>query len=297
MKKAVIAIIDFSFKLVNQFILKFIWPAPKVLSVEKSLLAIIRDKKAVCRFGDGELMCLLGGGIRYQEANPLLASRLKQILSSDERGIEIGLPDVFSTKRLSLRTAENQSFWLDHLSNYRFQWYRSIRRNRTYLNTAISRFYIPFRDKDKSKQNSLLLKRIWQDKSILIVEGEKSRLGVGNDLFDNTEKITRIICPSENAFSKYEQILDTIKKFDRNVLVLIALGPTATVLAYDLGLAGYSAIDIGHVDLEYEWMKRGAPSQIKIEGKYVNEVSNGSVVVENPDKDNLYWNQICATII
>jgi len=30
------------------------------------------------------------------------------------------------------------------------------------------------------------------------------------------------------------------------------LGPTTTVLAYDLYKNGYQAIDIGHVDLEHE---------------------------------------------
>lgn len=31
-------------------------------------------------------------------------------------------------------------------------------------------------------------------------------------------------------------------------LILIALGMTATVLAYDLSKAGFWAIDIGHID-------------------------------------------------
>ena len=29
-------------------------------------------------------------------------------------------------------------------------------------------------------------------------------------------------------------------------------------------------IDIGHVDLEYEWMKNGVLQQEKVKGKYVN---------------------------
>lgn len=39
---------------------------------------------------------------------------------------------------------------------------------------------------------------------------------------------------------------------------MISLGPTATVLAYDLFKAGYQAIDFGHVDVEYEWWRMGA---------------------------------------
>jgi len=39
------------------------------------------------------------------------------------------------------------------------------------------------------------LKKIWDGKDIIIIESEKSRLGVGNDLFDNTKSIKRILCP------------------------------------------------------------------------------------------------------
>lgn len=54
-------------------------------------------------------------------------------------------------------------------------------------------------------------------------------------------------------------------------LVLLALGPTATVLAYDLAILGYQAVDIGHIDIEYEWYQKKAFEKIPIEGKFVNE--------------------------
>jgi len=276
----------------NTIILKLLLPSPKILTVEESILSVINTKKSVCRFGDGELWCLLGGGIRYQQPDPNLANRLKQILSSRDERIEVCLPDVFTSKRLNLRTLENQKFWKNHLIENRLNWYRFLNWKRVYLNTAISRFYIPFLDKEKSKTNCSLLKELWEGKDLLIVEGEKSRLGVGNDLFSNSKSISRILCPPENAFFKYDKILEAVKEFEKNVLVLIALGPTATVLAYDLGTYGYWSIDIGHVDLEYHWMNIGAEKQVKVEGKYVNEVSNGNDVKENLEKSSVYWKQI-----
>lgn len=296
MKKLMLKVQNFLIKILNITIIKFLVPAPKILTVEESILRIAENKKSVCRFGDGELWCLLGGGIRYQNPDPMLANRLKQILLSKEKNIEVCLPDVFSIKRLNLRTYENQIFWKNHLLKHRLNWYRLLNWKRIYLNTAISRFYIPFVDKEKSKKNSFLLKILWEDKDLLIVEGEKSRLGVGNDLFSKAKSISRILCPPENAFFKYDKILEAIKEFDKNTLVLIALGPTATVLAYDLGTTGYWAIDIGHVDLEYQWMNIGAKKQVKIEGKYVNEVTDGNSVKEILKKDDSYWKQIKTTI-
>lgn len=297
MRKLHLKVQSFLILILNNTILKFLLPTPKILTVEESILSIIENKKSVCRFGDGELWCLLGGGIRYQNSDPLLANRLKQILSSKAKNIEVCLPDVFSTERLKIRTLENQIFWKNHLLKHRFDWYRFTNWKRTHLNTAISRFYIPFIDKDKSNKNSFLLKRLWEGKDLLIVEGEKSRLGVGNNLFSNAKSISRILCPSEDAFLKYNKILKAIKEYDKNVLVLIALGPTATILAYDLGITGYWAIDIGHIDLEYEWMNRGVKRQEKIEGKYVNEVTEGNVVKEILDKDDVYWKQIRKKIV
>ena len=53
----------------------------------------------------------------------------------------------------------------------------------------------------------------------------------------------------------------------KNKLILIALGPTATVLSYDLNKLGYQAIDIGHADIEYEWYLRKAKKKIPIKNK------------------------------
>lgn len=80
-----------------------------------------------------------------------------------------------------------------------------------------------------------------------------------------------------------------------NELILIALGMTATVLAYDLAQAGLWAIDIGHIDVEYEWFLRGATDKIALNGKFVNEVSGGREVAEI--NDPVYENQIVESII
>lgn len=109
---------------------------------------------------------------------------------------------------------------------------------------------------------------------------------MGNDLFDNAQSIHRILCPPCNAFNSINRIRAEACKQNKNVLFLIALGPTATVLAYDLFKAGYQAIDIGHVDVEYEWWRMGARRKIKLERKYVNEVANGNQVADAGEEYN-----------
>ena len=74
-----------------------------------------------------------------------------------------------------------------------------------------------------------------------------------------------------------------VKKYSKDHLVIIALGATATVLAYDLTLDGYQALDLGHIDIEYEWFLRGAKTAISIPGKYTNEVDSDDKVQGNID--------------
>lgn len=62
---------------------------------------------------------------------------------------------------------------------------------------------------------------------------------------------------------------------------------TATFAAYDLAKVGLGAIDIGHIDIEYEWFLMWADDKVAIKVKYVNEVKNGKIVSD--DVASQYW--------
>ena len=116
------------------------------------------------------------------------------------------------------------------------------------------------------------------------MEGKYSRLGVGNDLFKTAKSVKRILCPNKNAFSRYERIYSAVKKWGDGRLVLIALGPTATVLAYDLAKINIRAIDLGHLDLEYEWYLSGATERKLVNNKIVNEINVENELTEIKEK-------------
>ena len=173
--------------------------------------------------------------------------------------------------------------------------YTIIDMNRKYYSSMISRFYIEYKDKSKIPYYIKKLKQIWDKKDILIIEGEMSRLGVGNDLFNNSKSIKRILCPAINAFNVYEKIISQAKKIDKSNLILLALGPTSSVLAYDLYKIGYQVIDVGHIDIEYEWFLRKAKKKIQIENKYVNE-AYGNKYKFGKVKDKNYYKEIICRI-
>ena len=264
-----------------------------VLSIDQSLDYLLEKGASVVRFGDGEMDLVAGRSIVYQDFDPELSARLRGIMSmeSDER-LMICLPDVFTG--LERYSIDAQNFWsLNHLPHF-LEKYKNICRAPWYGSTFISRPYIDLEDKTPSAGYFAKLKQLWQDKDLLIVEGLTSRSGVGNDLFDGARSIKRIICPSRNAYSKLEAIKQAVREHADNRLILTMLGPTAKVLVYDLVQEGYRALDIGHIDSEYEWFQMGASHKIKLSHKHTAE-HNFDQDIEYRD-DQAYDSQIVANL-
>ena len=248
---------------------------PVVMSSEETIKYIIENKVSIARYGDGEFLWALE---KRQEGNfeknsPQLAKRLSEILLNPQTNLLIGIPDIFETLE-KIDNREAKTYWEGLLIRHGAKIVKLLG-NKKYGNASFTRPYMDYCNQNldfKTIFNNI--KKIWKDKNVVIVEGEYSRFGVGNDLLNNVESVQRIICPNINAFESYQNILERtyekVKKID-NVLVLSALGPTATVLSYDLSQKGIQAIDIGHVDIEYEWYKLHAKTKIPIKGKYVNE--------------------------
>ncbi len=263
-----------------------------VLSIDQSLDYLLEKGASVVRFGDGEMDLIAGSGIVYQEYDPELSARLREIMSmeSDER-LMVCLSDVFTG--LERYSIDAQNFWKVHLY-YHLSDYQEICRAPWYGSTFISRPYIDLEDKTPSAGYFSKLKQLWQDKDLLIVEGLTSRSGVGNDLFDGARSIKRIICPSRNAYSKLEAIKQAVREQADNRLILTMLGPTAKVLVYDLVQEGYRALDIGHIDSEYEWFQMGARHKVKLSHKHTAE-HNFDQDIEFRD-DQAYDSQIVANL-
>ncbi len=255
---------------------------PKIMSEEDTFREIIENKKSIARFGDGEFGIIFGEQRwRFQGTNDRLAYRLKEALQSRQANILIGLNDFYGDlSTWTRRAADGVRIYLT--PEVRKKHYALLDRDREYACANVSRNETPEHVKRQ--------KQIWEGRDCVFIEGFQTRMGVGNNLFDNAASIVRILCPAENAFDRYEEIYKEALKQPKDRLVLIALGPTASVLAYDLALAGYQAIDIGHADLSYEWMLRG--SHNRVPEKYSNEAPGGYVVAEIHDE--AYASQIIA---
>lgn len=270
---------------------------PKICSVEDTCKKIIEDRCSLSRYGDGEFEIILGHAKDiYQGNDENLSRRLREILISNLKGHIVAVADDYGAMTKILREENRYAVRRYMTEEKRKVHYTLLDMNKQYYNAYISRPYIiyPHEEREQSKKRFDVLKRIWNKQDILFIEGDKTRMGVGNDLFDNAGSIERIIAPNSNAFCVYEELYNASMKFGKDKLILIALGPTATVLAYDLAKEGYWALDVGHLDVEYEWFLKGKGYSY-IPHKYNNEVLGDTYVV--PIEDKSYAASIRAQVI
>lgn len=270
---------------------------PQFYEIEDTINLLIDGKRSMARFGDGEF-AIMSNKIRhvFQHLDNKLSQRLIDIIQTNDEDFLIGIADNYGSLE-KYSTTSKQEIRMYMTDQVRKEHQQYLHENRKYHNAYISRPYVLYADvhTDGPRKRFEALKRIWDKRNVIFVEGSLTRLGVGNNLFDNASSIRRIEAPPVNSFDKYDDILAAcLKHATSDTLFLIALGPSAGVLAYDLYKSGYQAIDIGHLDLEYEWYLKGLGTRCEIKHKYNNEFVNGEKVEDI--QDELYLSQILYTI-
>ncbi len=232
----------------------------KILTTEECLEEL-KKGKSIARFGNGELDLITGKGLTFQEPNPILIRRLKEILQSEQDFCMIGIPDEIN--QFENLTEESEHFWIEYMYKTRKIWLKYLHPTMQYCTSNLSRIYIRRKDHSNCEKYFSMIKDIWKDRNVLICETSDVKTGIGNDLLSECKSIRRIICPTEDPFDHYEQILSKLKQEEKDTIILIVLGPTATILTYDLAKEGYQVLDIGHLDTEYELFKHNSKKNVK----------------------------------
>ena len=243
-----------------------------VMSIDETLDELMKTEKSLIRFGDGEFNIMNGYSIAFQEYNEELARGMKEILlTANQEEMLLCMPEVFKAFKGEFPLDYNSEiFWKKELDRYA-DFFQEYCQSKTYGSAFISRPYIYSKDKTRAFDQFEKMKQLFEGKDLLIVEGATSRSGVGNDLFDKANSIKRIICPSHNAFSKIQEIKENILEHSEGRLILLMLGPSAKVLAYQLTQQGYRTLDLGHIDSEYEWMQMKAETRVQLKHKHTAE--------------------------
>lgn len=212
----------------------------------ETLERVAEQQLSIARFGDGEIGLCLGGSIGFQNYDQLLARRLRDILKDGSLSSLLVCLSPHD-KSCYQTTPRVQMFVYKYLARHGEEYLNLLDPARKYGSTFVSRPDSFVFEGDQMNRYKMLLRNLWANRDVLIVTGEKSRFVLIDELFDNIRSVEFLYGPSQNAFSSYDELLSRIRSRAEHRLVLLALGPTATVLAYDLAKEGRQTLDIGHL--------------------------------------------------
>lgn len=269
-----------------------------IMSPVRTLRYIKKYNCCIARYGDGEfdhILDLKDEGFQVRTAD--LQTELAQVLANKDSRLLLCVPRCMNTIRGCNEHAG--TFWLEWGKGGHHEEIISMIRGlagKNYLfgDAQITRPYIDWESDRRARKTFPMLKSLWEGRDIIIVEGAQTRLGVGNDLFDGAKSVKRILAPAVNAFDCRTAIRDAVLEHFAGELILMALGPTATVLAAEFASMDMQALDIGNIDVEYEWYLRGAKERVAIPGKFTNEAAGGREVTDCQDEK--YLSQIIARV-
>lgn len=217
---------------------------------ERETLLVLRERRAsIARYGDGELEIMIGRGIYFQEYDPKLAKRLRAILGLAAPRFLVGIPNF---EALQIKSRDRQERW----RRYRILFSHLLTRDMEYHSAFVSRpsSILGLESEEYFEE----FRALWAGRDVVLVHN--SAAVAGHVLFREARSVAHIPCPAQNAFREYGAIYERAISFlgTPDVLFLIAAGPTAGVLAWDLAERGAQALDIGHLTNAYDQFLRAS---------------------------------------
>ena len=232
---------------------------PKILDVPSGIEELIASGKSFCRLGDGEVKLINGKSLDFQRYDRALAEKLLQILKDEAADCYVGIPRYYWYIRDDIERNANPY----HKRYYTFQippirkfFAEHCNKSKTYIDACLGG-YMSNKSFAFCEERFKKLKTLFQDKKLLIVAGETVFNNITYDFFDNVAHKEILHAPRINAWSQFDLIMKKILAYPKDFLIVLILGPTATVLAYELSKLGYTAYDVGHIAKDYDaFMKK-----------------------------------------
>lgn len=213
------------------------------LSDLETLQAVADKGLSLARFGDGEMSLATDPlrGIYFQKGSFELSRSLRNVISEPRKNLLVTFPIASNAREAISVTAK---FW-GILRNI-------VSEGQVWGSTGVSR---PNCFKRHGEMAVEAWTRCWEGRDVTIVTGQGSRFDLIDPLFTGV-KPRYLFGPPVNAFEEIDKIRDAILAEERD-LVLLSLGPAATVLAAELADEGIQALDVGHLSASYDAVFRG----------------------------------------
>lgn len=204
-----------------------------ILNVEDTIDLLINTNKSIVRYGDGEFALMDAKDIPFQKYNQKICGRLNEIFNNSNDNILIGISSIYFNIELYKYLDTINEFIFTYVAEEHQRLFNMIDYNKEYVSAEITQLYQLYKHYDFEYYFNKI-KEIWNNKKLVIVCGETIFNNIDYNIFENSKSIDYIYAPSKNAFDKYDEILEKSLGYNKDKLFIIMLGPTATILAYDL---------------------------------------------------------------
>lgn len=217
------------------------------LDMARTLEAVQDEGLSLARFGDGELMLMANDrhSLRFQRNSPELRRELTDATNPDWLApgrVLVALPSPF---RGNLHW---RGVWIAAWPLLK----SLIDPAKRYGHALVSR---PAFFQQEGAAGIAQWRRLWQGREVLVVTGRGSRFDLLPALFDGAKKVDFLHAAPEHAFVDRQTILQgVLERAGSDTVVLLSLGPTATILAHHLAAQGIQALDIGHISASYAYV-------------------------------------------
>lgn len=212
---------------------------PNILG-EIETLRFVAAGASLARYGDGEFALCAGHPIKCERGDLTLSRRLREILRVQSGPCLVGIPNIWSeTPKIG--------YWRKYATQA-----APFLNDTGYVSSFVSRpDSAPWID---TPEYWSLLESLWRDQDVSLVRGG-GRSFTSADL-TSARSVEEIIAPSLHAWRDYDELLEAVGTPTR---ALLCVGPTATVMAYDLAARGVHAIDLGHAGMFWRKHLAGEP--------------------------------------
>lgn len=229
---------------------------PQVLSEDETVDRLLAGA-SIARFGDGEFKLCHGRPCVSQDPAPALRARLRGILVDSSKCL-VGIPNIKAA-------TPKRDFW----QRYDRPDIRALLRPRVYASAFVSRpDSAPWIARPDYWEK---IRNLWRGRHVVLLRGSGKSLTP--QLVTEAASVWEILGPRQHAFADMASLMrevlehhDRLARVGGRPVVLLCLGPTATVMAVDLCARGVQALDLGHLGM---FLKRAGtePAQALEEGR------------------------------
>lgn len=219
---------------------------PLVLGEDITLHLVTRGM-SLSRFGDGEFNLCLGYPCAFQRPDNEIRKALRHILMNPGDCL-IGIPRQ--------NAGPKKDFW----RKFDRPDVKALFADHHYAAACVTRpDSAPWIDRADYWET---IKSLWKDQDVTLVRGSVKSLTA--DMLTDARSVDEVIAPECDAFAKYDELMERVGSAKK---VILCLGPTATVMAYELQRKGAHAIDLGHIGLFLRKYERGQSMELTEEDR------------------------------